>query len=70
MKVRVNEIWQDNNTGAKYRIMKVETDIDFSILNIKIQNINNAGAIFDLGEWELKNHYTKLDDLASARSRG
>ncbi len=68
--IKINQIWQDNNTGAKYRILKVEEDLDMSILNIKIQNINNAGAIFDLGEWELKNSYSLIDSLSKARSRG
>ena len=68
--MRVNEIWRDNNTGAKYRIIQVEKDLDGSILNIKIQNIHNAGAIFDLGEWELKNNYTLIDSLHQARMRG
>ena len=65
-----NEIYKDNDTGAKYRILEIEKDLDGSILNIKIQNINNAQAIFDLGEWELKNNYIKVDDLYSSRYRG
>lgn len=68
--MRQNEIWQDNSTSAKYRILQVEKESDGSILNIKIQNINNKGAIFDLGAWELLSSYTKVDDLASARRRG
>ncbi len=67
---RNNEIYKDNHTGAKYRIIEVEKDFDGSILNIKIQNLNNAGSIFDLGEWELKNNYTKLDGFNEALKRG
>ena len=70
MAIRKNEIWKDNNTGAKYQLKEVEKDFDGSILNIKMQNINNAGAIFDLGEWELRNSYTKVDDHAGAKRRG
>ena len=65
-----NEIYKDKDTGAKYRILEIEKDLDGSILNIKIQNINNAQAIFDLGDWELKNNYIKVDDLHSSKQRG
>lgn len=68
--IRRGQIWQDNSTGAKYKVVEVEKDFDYSILNVKIQNINNAGAIFDLGEWELKNHYTLIDSYSKAKLRG
>lgn len=64
------QLYKDNMTGGKYRIIEVEKDSDHSILNIKIQNINNAGAIFDLGEWELKSNYSLVDSLSKAKLRG
>lgn len=70
MIIRTNEIWKDNLTGAKYQIVEVENDSDGSILNIKIRNINNKGFTYDLGYWELKQNYHKVDDNASARRRG
>ena len=70
MRIQTGSIWKDDNTGRKYIILNVEKDADGSILNIKIQNVNNAGAIFDLGEWELKNNYTKIDDFFSSLKRG
>ncbi len=70
MTIRINEIWKDNLTGAKYQIIEVENDLDGSILNIKIRNINNKGLTYDLGYWVLTNHYHRVDDMASARRRG
>lgn len=70
MIIRMNEIWKDNLTGAKYQIIEVENDSDGSILNIKIRNINNKGFTYDLGYWELTHNYHKVDDMASARRRG
>ena len=70
MIIRMNEIWKDNVTGGKYQIIEVENDSDGSILNIKIRNINNKGLTYDLGYWELTQNYHKVDNMASARSRG
>lgn len=70
MTIRINEIWKDTLTGAKYQIVEVENDSDGSVLNIKIRNINNKGFTYDVGYWELLNYYYKVDDMASARRRG
>lgn len=68
--VRQGEIWRDNYTGGEYQIVKVELDYDDgSIMNIVIKNINSAEC-FDVGEWELKNYYSKIDSLNHAKSRG
>lgn len=67
--IKQGDIWKDNYTGGKYQIVQVERDFDGSILNIVIRNIN-SGAMFDLGDWELLNKYTKIDSLHKSKLRG
>lgn len=68
--MKVNEIWKDDNTGAKCKIIQVEKDLEGKIINIKIQSIRNASLIWDVSYWELKNNYTLIDSLHNARLRG
>lgn len=68
--IRVGDLWQNNYSGEKYKVVEVEKDFDQSILNVKIQNINNAGTIFDVGVLELRNGYTKIDSYSKAKLRG
>ena len=68
--MKVNEIWKDDNTGAKYKIIQVEKDLEGSILNIKLQSCRNASLIWIVTYWELKKNYTLIDSLHNARLRG
>lgn len=67
--VKQGDIWRDIHTGGKYQIVQVEKELDGSILNVKMRNIN-SGTMFDLGEWELLNAYTKIDSLNKSKQRG
>ncbi len=67
--IHEGDIWRDFYTGIKYKIVTVERELGGNILNIKIQNIA-SGSVFDIGEWELKKSYVKIDSLHNAKIRG
>lgn len=67
--IKQGDIWRDIHTGGKYQITQVERELNGSILNIKMRNIN-SGTMFDLGEWELLSAYTKIDSFKKSKLRG